>query len=235
MVDFGHKFIAREIRAGFLSPIHSLKFFSSHKLLLVSGLAPHILGFCGHLWISFSYIMPFIQIQIEKFTGNPLSALSSKLFAASFVLLSFIGYSFLAAPLVNALASPIFDIHAEKAYAAFKSENAPPAKSGNFFKSFVSECCKFVFIFSVFILSFFVPFAAPLGFLASIWFFGWDIIDRTLSLQNFSFRDRLIFGLKHCVTCISLGVWVYIPFAGTLLAFVFAAAGGIAVAHLNRE
>lgn len=228
-------FFQRELHDSFLAPLNSLRFFKHHKFLLVIGLAPHLAGLCAYAWFLFWYAMPYAQQRLLGWNTD-FSEWATKFFIGTLVLIvGAVLYTILLMPVVNALASPIYDIIATQAYQECSGYKLPRYKTSELVRSFVSECSKSVFIVGVFTVAFFLPLAAPVFFILSIWFFGWDHMDRTLSLMGFGIGKRIRFGLKHSLACISLGVWTYIPFAGTLLSFVMSAAGAIAVVGVQSK
>jgi uncharacterized protein involved in cysteine biosynthesis len=169
-----------------------------------------------------------------------VSGLVSFALTISFLLL----YTFIFVPLLNAILSPFLDIIAVRAYEDTSGRKLPQLGASDFFRSFVSECSKTILILLAVAFGVLLPsvipggallyiFFAPAGLLLSIWFFGWDHVDRTLSLMGLSLRQRLMFGVRHATGCFCLGLWMYVPFAGTFLSFTFSAAGAILVAHIH--
>ena len=226
-------FIQRELYEGFVAPLNSLRFLRHHKFLLVIGLAPHLAGMVGYFWFLSTHALSYAQQQLASWAGNMNMALFHFALAALVYVLGTLLYSILILPLISTVASPVFDVIAARAYESTSGFLLPRSRFSEVVRSFLSECSKCILILGLFVFGFFFPLAAPLLFLASIWFFGWDHMDRTLSLMGHGLAKRLAFGIKHLVACMCLGIWAYVPFAGTLLAFVMSGAGAIAVARLQ--
>lgn len=226
-------FLSRDIQAGFFSPVDSLKFFARHKFLLVMGMAPHALGLVGYLWFLLNWVYAAAERNLTQLSAFTPGSLSGMALQAALVIFGLVTYTLIGLPVISVLASPLFDLIAEKAYIDASGRTLPKPSFADFFRSFVSECAKTLIILAFIVLSFFLPLMAPVGFLVSIWFFGWDHMDRTLSLKGMTLGPRLLFGIKHFPACLALGLWVYIPFAGTLLTFAMSAAGAIAVAKIE--
>ena len=226
-------FIQREMHEGFLAPLNSLRFLRHHKFLLVIGLAPHLAGVAGCFWFLQNHAIAFAQEQLAAWSVHVgQGVFKFALFSFVYVLGTLL-YSVLVMPLVNTLASPLFDVIAARAYEQTSGYLLPRSRFSEVVRSFLSECSKCILLLGVFVLAFFIPIIAPLLFLASIWFFGWDHCDRTLSLMGFSLPKRLAFGFKHALACMCLGIWAYVPFAGTLLSFVMSGAGAMVVARVQ--
>ena len=226
-------FIQRELHEGFLAPINSLRFLRHHKFLLVIGLAPHLAGIAGFFWFLSTHAMGYAQKQLSGLSANLNPVFFQFALAVLVYLLGTLLYSILVMPLISTLASPLFDVIAASAYQETSGYVLPRTRFSEVVRSFLSECSKCILILGVFILGCFLPILAPLLFLASIWFFGWDHMDRTLSLMGFGLGKRLAFGFKHVLACVCLGIWAYVPFAGTVLSFVMSAAGALAVARIQ--
>jgi uncharacterized protein involved in cysteine biosynthesis len=137
--------------------------------------------------------------------------------------------------LVSAISSPIYDFIAAKTFEKSTGEKLPNQGFRQMISSIITEVVKLSGYFGLLALSFFVPVLAPFFFLFSIWYLGWDHLDRTLLLMNKSFFERVGFGIKHVLACLSLGAWSYIPLLGGLFGFTFASAGAIAVARLTAK
>jgi len=161
------------------------------------------------------------------------------------VIASVLLFTVVGVPLLNVLLSPLLDVIAAKAYVETSGKPIPNLGAADFLRSLLSEASKAVIVYTVIVLGFFLPMLlpgglfvsaaiAPLGLLVSIWFFGWDNADRTLALLGWPLRRRIAFGLRHFLACIALGVWAFVPFAGTLLSFTMAAAGAMVVARAGR-
>ena len=234
------------MHAGFVSPLDSLKFFRKHKFLLVSAVAPFLLLFAAGLWAAFTYAWSYaLGYTVTLQTVVPAFLLE---FLLGFLLFFawVLCFTFLGSPLLNALLSPLFDIIATKAFTHESQSPLPQLKFAGFFRSFIAECTKSILIFTSVLLFFLAPsiipggfvfytLLAPLGLIFSVWLFGWDHIDRTLSLMNMPLRKRLLYGAKHPIACCALGIWMFIPFASMFLSFTFSAAGAIVVARLSKR
>ena len=244
-------FITHELRAGFLAPLDSLRFFRRHKFLLVSALAPHILLAVGLLWTAFAFGLPSANEQLirlfpEIAGGDGVSAYAlSILVGVAIVVACILLYTLVGVALLNALFSPLFDVMAAKAYVETSGKELPKLGWSDFFRSFLSECSKMILVYTCLVVAFFLPVLVPGGILVtlvvgpafllvSIWFFGWDAVDRTLALKGLGLRQRLFFGIRHGLACSALGLWTYVPFAGTLFSFTLAAAGAMVVAKVER-
>lgn len=214
--------------------------------MLVSALAPHAVALAALAWASVTYGVPWAR----ELARTPLEALEAPpalvegFLGTALVLACILLFNLVGVPLLNALLSPLFDVIAAKAYRFEAGRPLPTLGFSDFFRSFLSECSKMVVVFTCLAVGIFLPMALPGGFLVSavvapafllvsIWFFGWDNADRTLSLMGLGLRARLLFGLKHMLACFALGLWTYVPFAGTLLSFTLAAAGAIVVARVG--
>ena len=229
-----------------MAPLDSLKFFKNHKFLLVSVLAPHILAFGLGVWALFSFGHPWILEYGAKLTETIPAFVVSGIISFSLAVAYTLVFTFVFVPLLNAMLSPIFDIIAVKAYEQASLRSLPKLGASDFFRSFVSECSKTFLIIIVVAVGVLLPsiipggfllyvLLAPAGLVLSIWFFGWDHVDRTLSLMGLSLSQRLMFGVRHATGCFCLGLWMYVPFAGTLLSFTFSAAGAILVAQIHGQ
>lgn len=142
------------------------------------------------------------------------------------VVYSVIGFFF-----VNTIASPLYDIVAQKTYEEFSKQTLRDQNFKEILSSLFSECIKFIVIVAVFILSFFMQILAPLSFVLSVWYLGWSQIDRTLALMNWKLRDRFTYGLRNFLSCLSLGLWLIIPFLGMVFAGSIACAAAYCVAQ----
>jgi hypothetical protein len=248
-------FVTHELREGFLAPLDSLKFFRRHKILLVSALAPQVAFLAGMLWAAFTRVLPWAEARLASglatsgTLGEMAASVPDGLLAGALAIALFIAcvvlYTLLGVPFLNVVLSPLFDIMAARAYEETSGRKLPNLGWSDFFRSFLSECSKLIIIYTTIILAFFVPLLVPAGFVlsfllgplflvASIWFFGWDHMDRTLALQGLGLRRRLLFGVRHALGCSALGLWTYVPFAGTLFSFTMAAAGAMVVAKVEN-
>jgi hypothetical protein len=244
MTDSRPIFLVHQMQSGFLAPLECLKFFRGHKLLLVSALAPHLAFLAGLVYASVVYGVPYVQSFGQSALEGLPPLLVESVLGLALILLSLLLYTLLGVSLLNALLSPLFDVIAAKAYEETAGRPLPELGFSDFFRSFLSECSKSLIVITCLTVGFFLPMVtggllltfliAPALLFVSIWFFGWDNIDRTLSLMGWSLKARLLFGVRHALACFSLGLWVYVPFAGTLLSFTLAAAGAIVVAKVHR-
>lgn len=244
-------FVTHELSAGFLAPLDSLRFFRRHKLLLVSALAPHLLLAVGLLWAAFLFGLPLANQHLAQLFPEIAGGTGMSAYALSILVGLAIGvacillYTLVGVALLNALFSPLFDVMAAKAYEETSGKPLPKLGWSDFLRSFLSECSKLVIVYTCIVVAFFLPVLIPGGIivtlivgpallLISIWFFGWDAVDRTLALKGLGLRQRLLFGVRHALACAALGLWTYVPFAGTLFSFTLAAAGAMVVAKVER-
>lgn len=231
----------KQVSLGFKSPIYSVKFFKHNKGMLILGIAPHLVNVIVYFWvvkniILAKWISPLFHSLAEKWSESFFSPLFNSTFIETFVwILGILFYGIFGTSFINAVASPIYDIIAQRAYEKTSGNKVPKQTLLDFINSIISEVTKAVIIFSLFILSFFIHIFSPLIFLLAVWYLGWNNIDRTLLLMNLPLKKRLLFGIKHWGLCIGLGLWCYIPILGTMMAFSFAASGAIIYAHFNKE
>lgn len=224
-----------ELAIGFFAPIDSLKFLGRHKFLLLLGLVPHLVGFVAYIWALYVHVVPFVSDKFASYAAFFSNSVAHFLLAASTYVAGLVLYTLVGLPLVSTLASPLFDIIAARTYEETAALKLPTLGFTDMVRSFLSECSKLTIIFSILAICFFIPLLGPVAFVVSLWFFGWDHMDRTLSLMGLNLRQRIAFGLRHSLTCLSLGLWSYVPFAGTLLSFVMSAAGAYAVARAQTS
>ncbi|MGY3803256.1 EI24 domain-containing protein [Pigmentibacter ruber] len=233
--------VFKQLLLGFKSPIYSVKFFKHNKAMLFLGVAPHLVNVVIYFWIVRNIILakwliPLFHSLAEKWQGSFFSPLFNTTFIEIFVwILGILLYGVFGTSFVNAVASPIYDLIAQNAYEKFARKKVPKQTFMDFIDSIISEITKAVIIFSLFIVSFFVQFFAPVVFFFAIWYLGWNNIDRTLLLLNLPLKKRILFGIKHWGLCVGLGIWCYIPIFGTLMAFSFAASGAIIYAHFEKD
>lgn len=153
-------------------------------------------------------------------------------------LIGIIAYGFIAVPIVNVLASPLFDVVAQKTYQSVREQVETPFSFTYVLRSLAFEAFKLLLIALlavILIASQFLALLAPFALIFSLWFFGWDHVDRTLGVLGLPLRTRISFGIRHFVACLSLGVWMFIPFLSTLFAFTFASAGASVVARIHNR
>ena len=232
-------FVTREIVAGFLAPLESLKFFAEHKIYLLMGLAPFVVGLVCYFWVFSLWGLPWVVSLLATWGFDPTGTglLVTAGLTAIYYIGAFILFALLGMPLVTVLASPLFDIIAEKAFHTHvKFPVQIPALSVRLFvRSFVNETLKTMLVIGCLFASFVVPLLAPFAALGGLWFFGWDHLDRTLAILHLPLRKRIFFGFRHFLACVSLGIWRYMPLIGTLLAFVMSAAGALTVARISKQ
>lgn len=230
----------RQIFIGLAAPILAFRFLFKQKKLLVAGILPHILNFIIYLLVIknvlIGKIIPVLADSFVKTGSHPtlLWFFQSQFFSLFIWIIALLLYSVLGTAFVNAIASPIYDIIAQRAFEDISKKTLPKQTFMDFVDSVISELTKAVVVFCLFVFSFFVPFLAPFLFIGSFWYLGWNVIDRTLLLMNMSLKDRLLFGKKHFIVCFGLGIWCYIPGLSTLFAFAMAPAGGIATARIQE-
>jgi hypothetical protein len=230
-------FFFGEIQMGLMAPFDALKFFLNNKGLFVGVIILHVAGFLAFLWGVSAFLLPYlINIAVSHLALNAdfASSIAGFIFTISVYVLAVLTYGLLGLPLMNLAASPFFDVVATKAFQQTSGLRLPRTGFSDFLKSFAMEFFKLAFLallFSASFLSVFVLMAAPIVFLFSLWFYGWQEVDRLLVLMRYSSRERLWFGIKHAAGCASLGVWFYVPLFGSLFGVVMTAAAGIFVAH----
>lgn len=231
-------FITQQFRIGFLAPIDSLKFLLKYKVLLFIGLAPHFVGIGIYFWALRVHVLPLIfekmaesgLIQAATQGSTPQSIASISIYIIGLLLYALVGL-----PLVTLCANPIYDYLAGATFEKVTNQTLPKSTMRSTYKSLISELVKLCLLFTLIFIGFIVPISAPIVFLLSIWYLGWDFIDRTLALMQKPLRSRILFGIRYPIACCMLGIWVYVPFVGSLLAFVMASAGAIAVGQLEKS
>jgi uncharacterized protein involved in cysteine biosynthesis len=230
------------LHAGIMAPLESLRFFKRHKFLLVSALAPHILFFVGGLWGALHFLLPFAEKYAAGLMEYVPGWILGSLFGVALFLLYTVLFALVFVQVINAILSPLYDHIAAKAFEDRAGHDIPQLGPTDFLRSFISEVSKTVLICTVVLLGFLLPtilpggifftlIVAPFGILFSIWFYGWDQIDRTLALLGLPLKKRLVFGLRHFPLCLALGIWIFVPLIGSILSFTLSAAGAILVAQ----
>ena len=229
--------VFKQFFLGFASPFHSARFLFQKKSLLFLGVIPHILNFILYFWIVSHYVigkwlLPFLASLSTNVENSILqSLLNPRIFESFIWIVAVLLYGAIGASFVNAIASPVYDYIATKSYESTSLKKVPIQDLGDILDSVISEFTKAVIVFCVFIISIFVHVFAPVLFLLSIWYLGWNSIDRTLLLLNLPLKERLRFGVENVSVCLGLGLWSYIPIISPLLAFTTASAGGMIVAQ----
>lgn len=228
-----------EIQCGLIAPFDSLRFFRRHKGLLFTCVTIHLLGFAAFLWGMGEFALPWIQEVVLGGDAAP-GTLSQTLFVGAakvaVLTLGLFVFAIVAVPVLNVLASPFFDVIAQKAYEDFAVRTVPNPGWKYFFRSLGFEVLKLVLSFLLvlaLLTSHFVALLVPIALVLSMWFFGWDHIDRTLGIRGIPLGRRIGFGIRHCLACTTLGAWMYVPLVSTLFSFTFAAAGAAAVARIE--
>lgn len=204
--------------------------------MLSAGLTPVLVSLVGYLWLVHRFVATPTGAWVrEQFAESWLSALAG--FSANILVYGVAMWLFnlLVLPLVNVLMSPLFDLIADRAYRWTTNVPLPELSKTAILRSFLAECSKLIIIWSVFLVAYVSPVLAPFFFLISLWFLGWDHMDRVLTLKDFSLKHRFLFGFRHAVGCICLGVWTYVPLMNTVFSFTMTAAGAIAVGQLERR
>lgn len=226
----------KQFALGVTAPFHSARFLLQKKSLFLIGLAPHILNFIFYFWIVSEIIIgrwlsPFLSSFAQHNNNSFLSIiLKPQLVEIIIWIFAILLYGALGTAFVNAVASPVYDYIAKASYEGVSTNKIPQQTFADFIDSVISEVTKATFVFCVFIISLFFTFLAPFFFIFSVWYLGWNSIDRTLLLLNLPLRERVRFGIQNSALCIGLGVWSYIPLLGPLFAFTTASAGAILVA-----
>jgi len=230
-----------QIILGFKSPLHSLKFFRRYKAMLILGIAPHFVNIIIYFWILRNivigkWLIPLFNSLAVKWDGTFLAPMFQPFLIEIVVwVLGIIFYSIFGTSIVNAVASPIYDIIAQNCFEKTALKKIPKQTLMDFIDSILSEITKAIIVFCIFIITFFVHIFAPIVILAGAWYLGWNHIDRTLLLLNLPLKKRLSFGINNFWTCVGLGIWSYIPIIGTLFSFSMAAAGAIIVANISTS
>lgn len=227
----------QQITIGIKSPIYSVKFFLHNKVILLLGIIPHVINLIIYIWIVrhiviAKWIKPLFHSLSHKWDGTFIAPIFNSVFIEIVVwIIGILMYGIFGTAFVNAVASPVYDIIAQKAFEKTSGRAIPKQSFMDYIDSIVSEITKAIVIFCLFIISFFVQIFAPLALFIGIWYLGWNNIDRTLLLLNIPLKKRFLFGVRNWGLCIGLGIWSYIPVIGVLFAFSSAAAGAIIVAQ----
>ncbi|KAB8030769.1 EI24 domain-containing protein [Fluviispira multicolorata] len=227
----------QQIIIGFKAPLHSVSFFKSNKGMLILGVIPHIFNLLFYIWLIRNIIIAkWIRPLFNSLSTNWHDSFIAPIFNPTLIesvvwIVGILFYGIFGTAFVNAFASPLYDIIAQKAYE--KTSGTPIRQQSfmDFIDSIISEVTKGIIIISIVIISFFVQIFAPLVFFVGIWYLGWSSIDRTLLLMNLPLRKRFIFGIRNWGLCFGLGIWNYIPLIGAIFSFAMAAAGAIIVAE----
>jgi uncharacterized protein involved in cysteine biosynthesis len=219
---------------GLVAPLDSLRFLRRNKLLLVLGLTPQVLGLAAFLALGIEWMGPALTTAVlgwfpESWNVAALGFLVTSMTA----ILLLITYTLIWIPLVGVIASPLYDMIASRSYAAASGMGLPTQSVTQAIGGLVSEGAKLVIYFALLAMAFVVPPLAPFFLAFAVWYLGWDIVDRTLGQSSLTLGQRLRFGIKNPLACMALGLWAYLPLVGALLAFAFAAAGGIVAARLG--
>lgn len=218
------------------SPVEAIRFLSRRPFWLFMGILPHVLNIILYVWFVAKIVIdkwmhPLLTFLGIKWESSFVSGLAqSTLLEIVVWFVAVILYGAIGVAFVNVVASPIYDILAQKAFESTSGRKISSQSFMDFVDSIISEVTKGLIILSVVIISLFLSFLAPVFFVASIWYLGWNHIDRTLLLLKLPFRQRIFFGLKNAPLCFGLGVWSYIPFLNALLSFTLAISGAILVA-----
>jgi len=218
---------------GFLAPINSAKFLKRNKWLMFMSLAPHLIGLFIYLWSVKIWIIPWIKSASQAFHNSAFIKLLEVTGILSIYLLAILLFSILGLPIISKLSSPIQDYISAQLYEHSSGKKLPNLTLLDTFRLFLSECSKLIILLIASIISIFIPFLSPFIFIISIWYLGWDHLDRCWSLKGLRLKQRLVLGFLHFPACLGLGLWCYIPFAGTLFGFVMTAAGGHIVGYID--
>ncbi len=234
---------ANEIAHALLAPLHAFSFLWRNKTLFWGALFSHITAFALYIFAIAKWVIPFSQeLLAPKIAGLTSDAMAISVFSTFFSLsvyvLAIILYSIIGISIANTILSPLFDIIAARSYEHITGMKLPNIRFSVFAKSFFVEVVKVAFMLALVVatvLSKLLILLSPLVFLFSIWFLGWQEIDRTLGLQGLSWRKRLWFGVRHFPACLAFGIWFYVPFLSTLCAFVMTSAAAIVAARVQSE
>ncbi|MBX9837766.1 MAG: hypothetical protein K2X69_05535, partial [Silvanigrellaceae bacterium] len=111
----------QQIFLGMKSPVYSVRFFLRNKGMLLLGTAPHILNLIIYFWIVRNiviakWIIPLFHSLALKWDGTFLAPLFNTVFIEIIIwIIGFLLYGIFGTAFVNAIASPIYDIIAQKA------------------------------------------------------------------------------------------------------------------------
>lgn len=226
-----------EIKTGFFAPLDSLKFFRENKVMFVAGVSPFLVGLGAYIWFLKNVAVVYLTNLITSWgwLSETSGSFLQFLYNLTFLLLSVLLFGFLVLPILNVLASPVFDVIAGRAFESQSGKKLPPTTLKGTLQSAFSELVKTCILFAAFGFSLLMPLASPIVFTCAVWFFGWEIQDRTLSQANMKLKDRFFYGIRHFPACFALGLWMYIPFAGSVLSFSMAAAGALTVAKIGDK
>jgi uncharacterized protein involved in cysteine biosynthesis len=225
-----------DVSAGLYSPIQSLRFLLNNKFVMSIGLAPQVLGLVAYIWLAVHYLLPYVDRVVMDAVPASWNVGILGVIAQSFVTLLLIAlYAVAFLPLVGALASPLYDIVAARAFEQRTGRQLPHQGLKAMMHSMGSEIVKLFVYYLLLAATLLIPALSPFFLVFSIWYLGWDLMDRTLTLMNLSLGQRATFGLRHALACLGLGIWAYIPLVGAALGFAFAAAGALSVARLTPD
>lgn len=220
---------------GFLAPINSAKFMKKNKWLMFMSLAPHILGLFAYMWTINAVVVPKLHLAFQSFENSPMIRLLRASGTLSIYLLAILLFSLFGLPIISKISSPIQDFICARSYEKTSGRVLPNLSVTDNIRLLLSEFTK-VIVFLIFTLFIFIfPILSPFLFVFSIWFLGWDHLDRCWSLKGLHLQERLTLGFTNFPACFGLGLWSYVPFAGSVFGFVMTAAGGYIVGQLDKS
>ncbi len=226
--------IVSDVTVGLFAPLQSLRFLLNNKFVLFIGLAPQVLGLVAYVWLSVEFLFPYVDTVImENLPESWGSGIFSAIAQVIVGLVMTVIYALAFLPLVGAIASPLYDYVAERTFEKISGRKLPKQGLGDLLYSMGSELAKLLVYYVLLALTFFVSPLAPLFLVFSIWYLGWDLMDRTLTLMNLPLNRRVLFGVRRVLACLCLGIWAYIPIVGAAMGFALAAAGALSVARLT--
>lgn len=227
----------QQLKIGFQAPIHSVRFFTDNKGMFFLGVTPHILNIFFYIWLIRNIVIAkWVSPLFHSLSVNWKESFIAPIFNPTLIeivvwIVGILLYGIFGTAFVNAVASPVYDIIAQKAYEKTAQIKMPKQTWMDILDSVISELTKGVIIISIVIISFFVNIFAPLVFLFGVWYLGWNCLDRTLLLLNLPLKKRILFGMRNWGLCLGIGIWNYIPIIGVLCSFAMAASGAIVIAQ----
>jgi hypothetical protein len=242
-LPFAFPYPANEVAHALLAPLQAFRFLWKNKLLFWAAIFTHAAAFALYIFAISRWGVPVLEAYFTPYlthwtTNTTATSVFSGLFLASIYIFAIIFYSIAGISIANTLMSPLFDVIAARSYEHVSGMTIPKLGLSTFAKSLFVEVLKIALIAAIFIgtaLSTLLVFLSPLVFVFSVWFYGWQEIDRTLGLLGLSWRKRIWFGVRHFPACVAFGIWFYIPFLSTLCAFVMTSAAAVVAARIQTE
>lgn len=218
---------------GLRAPLDSLRFLLGNKTTLLLGLAPQLIGLAGFIALA-TKPAAFLTSMVNgwfpaAWQGGALEVASS--IVVTLLLMAL--YTVVWVPIVGVVASPVYDVVARRAFTAAAGCPLPSQPLSAVISNALGEAAKLLAYFFLLALAVVIPLLSPVFIVFSVWYLGWDIVDRTLAQTALTLRDRVRWGLGNPLACMGLGIWAFVPLVGALLGFAFAAAGGIVAARVG--